>query len=90
MSLRRTIVVSTASGIPMCLAIVYIVWWQLAHNFINNSCPNNLYQARHLAACATWNRASGIVMGITVPIIVLGILGVLGSWLVWFVGKMYS
>lgn len=65
--------------IAACLAaiggIIHIVWWQLAHNLINVGCSNNIYLAHHLQPCAVWSRACGIVMGVDMPLIVGGVLG---------------
>jgi len=61
----------SASALGCAGSVAYLVWWQLAHNYVNVSCGNNLYHFHHLTECATWRRASGIVVGVTLPIIIV-------------------
>ena len=71
------------STVVVAAAIADLVWWQLAHNFINVSCTNFIYHAHHLQQCATWNMASGIRLGVTMPLIIIGFLGMMGCG-IWF------
>jgi hypothetical protein len=59
-------------------SIWYLVWWQLAHNLQNIACSNVIYTAHHIAYCATWDRACGIVQGVALPLMFLGFLGAVG------------